>query len=186
MGAGPETRKLSLDNEKNDKNFIMSIDPNTTCSSSYRYTKKIEESNNDFNFKKDVQPEIRKYTFVKELGRGAFGIVSLYRDKKNLNKLIAVKEFVGINESNFPKEYKKERNLLSEINHQFIVKYLFSCFDNNNFYIGLEYCENNDLEQFINKVRNKKEKFPEKFIWKVAYQTLKALEYLHIEKKNCS
>ena len=47
----------------------------------------------------------------------------------------------------------------------------------------MEYCENKDLDKLINKIKSRKEKFEEIFIWKVAYQTLKALEYLHIEKK---
>ena len=170
---------------KTNKNEINNTTLNSTRSSLHRFPKKIGQMNNDFNFKKDelIQPEIRKYSFVKKLGKGGFGTVNLYRENKNLNKLIAVKEFDGINESNFPKEYKKEKKLLSEINHQYIVKYLFSCFDNNNFYIGMEYCENKDLDKLINKIKSRKEKFEEIFIWKVAYQTLKALEYLHIEKK---
>ena len=139
--------------------------------------------NNKHKENEKNKSEISKYTFVKELGSGGFGKVKLYKETNNPRNLIAVKEFTGINESNFTKAMKKEKLLLSEINHKYIVKYLFSCFDHNNFYIGMEYCENNSLNDLINQKINKKEKIDEIFIWKVAYQTLKALEYLHIEKK---
>ena len=129
------------------------------------------------------EPEIRNYTFVKELGTGGFGKVNLYKHNTHPQKLIAVKEFTGINENNFPKEIKKEKNMLLEIKHKYIVKYLFSCFDNNNFYIGMEFCKNGDLNSLINETIKKNKKIEEEFIWKIAYQTLEALEFLHIEKK---
>ena len=47
----------------------------------------------------------------------------------------------------------------------------------------MEYCEKNDLNSYINSYKNKNEKIPEEFIWKVAFQVLDALYYLHNEKK---
>ena len=162
---------------------ILTLD--STFTSSEYYSNNDSKINMDFKFEKNesILPEIRNYIFVKELGKGGFGEVNLYKEIKNPNNLVAVKEFFGINETNFPKEYKKEKKLLLELHHKYIVKYLFSCFDNNNFYIGMEYCENKDLNKLINKTKSKNQKIEEEFIWKVAYQTLQALEYLHIEKK---
>ena len=47
----------------------------------------------------------------------------------------------------------------------------------------MEFCKNRDLDFLINEKRRKNQKVDEEFIWKVAYQTLKALEFLHVEKK---
>ena len=47
----------------------------------------------------------------------------------------------------------------------------------------MEYCEKNDLNSYINSYKNKNEKIPEDFIWKVAFQVLDALHYLHNERK---
>lgn len=47
----------------------------------------------------------------------------------------------------------------------------------------MEYCENNNLEIYIDSMKQKNERIPEDFIWKVAYQSLDALNYLHVEKK---
>ena len=69
------------------------------------------------------------------------------------------------------------------INHPNIIKYYFSGVKNNIFYIAMEFCENRDLQYYINIQKDKNEKIPEKIIWKVAYQALEALQYLHVEKK---
>ena len=135
---------------------------------------------NNNKYEKGI-PDIKKYTFVKELGKGGFGKVNLYKEKKNLHNFIAVKEYIGINE--LPKNLIKEKKILSEINHPYIIKYLFSCFDNNNFYIGMEYCKNRNLDYLINLTIKENSRIKEEYIWKVAYQTLKALAYLHLEKK---
>ena len=175
----------NISNKERNNSIELNTTLNSTVVSLPLHHTKNKKNNINLNDEKIElnQPEIRKYTFVEELGRGGFGKVKLYKEKENPNKLVAVKEYLGISESNFPKEYKKEKKLLSEINHKYIVKYIFSCFDNDNFYIGMEYCEKRDLNKLINNAKKKNEKIEEKFIWKVAYQTLKALEYLHIEKK---
>ena len=184
MGSQIGFIKNALDTSCFEFHKKKEINLDSTMISSELYSNNDRKISMDFTFEKNesIYPEIRNYTFVKELGKGGFGKVNLYKEIKNPNNLVAVKEFFGINETNFPKEYKKEKKLLSEIHHKYIVKYLFSCFDNNNFYIGMEYCENKDLNNLINKTKNKNQKIEEKFIWKVAYQTLQALEYLHIVK----
>ena len=47
----------------------------------------------------------------------------------------------------------------------------------------MEYFKNLDLQNYIKNKIDKKEKIQEDFIWKVAYQTLDALNYLHTIKK---
>ena len=193
-----------INNQRNkydtSTNFSSSFDGYRTSNTIYtssklnpkEYSNKKNKINNKINNKTKLnfeekesnilnEPEIRNYTFVRDLGTGGFGKVKLY--KENTQKLVAVKEFIGVNENNFPKEIKKEKNLLLEISHPYIIKYLFSCFDNNNFYIGMEFCINRDLDFLINENRKNNQKLDEEFIWKVAFQTLKALEYLHVQKK---
>lgn len=184
MGAFSDTHVITKKPQCLYNNKSLS----TTCNTSSTLKINNYSCNNKYfknKYKENdlIQPEIRKYTFIKGLGEGGFGKVSLYRENNNPKNLIAVKEFSGFNEDNFPKYIKKEKKLLSEIRHKYIIKYIFSCFDNNNFYIGMEFCENGALEYLINKKIAKKEKVDEDFIWKVAYQALRALEYLHIVKK---
>ena len=69
------------------------------------------------------------------------------------------------------------------INHPNIINYYFSCQRNNNLYIAMEFCQKKDLQNYINDKKDKNEKISEDKIWKVAYQTLDALQYLHVEKK---
>ena len=202
MGNEPNSKNYQKNNYDTNTNFSTYSGGNRTNNTTYtnsklyskEYSNKMNNKSNKNNYKSKMnfegkesihlnEPEIKNYSFVREIGTGGFGKVNLYKEIRNPQKLIAVKEFNGVNEDNFPKEIKKEKNLLLEINHPHIIKYLFSCFDNNNFYIGMEFCKNRDLDFLINEKRRKNQKVDEEFIWKVAYQTLKALEFLHVEKK---
>ena len=202
MGNDPNVINNQRNKYDTSTNFSSSFDGYRTSNTIYtsskvnpkEYSNKKNKINNKINNKTKLnfeekesnilnEPEIRNYTFVRDLGTGGFGKVKLYKENRNSQKLVAVKEFIGVNENNFPKEIKKEKNLLLEISHPYIIKYLFSCFDNNNFYIGMEFCINRDLDFLINENRKNNQKLDEEFIWKVAFQTLKALEYLHVQKK---
>lgn len=132
----------------------------------------------------DIKLNIKDFIFEREIGRGSFGIVKLYCKKNNNNFKIAVKE---LNLNGVAEREKKriiaESTILSKINHPNIVKYYFSYNNNDCFCIAMEYCEKKDIQNFINEKIKKNEKIEENFIWKVCYQSLKALEYLHLQKK---
>jgi serine/threonine protein kinase len=76
---------------------------------------------------------------------------------------------------------EKESKLLSLIAHKNIIKYYFHKIENKKFYLGMEYCKNLDLQNYIKNKIDKNEKIQEDFRWKVVYQTLDALNYLHIK-----
>ena len=64
---------------------------------------------------------------------------------------------------------EKEAELLSSINSEYIVKYYNSFLENNEYFnIIMEYCENSDLNQFINKKRDEK-KLKCNFIYYIKY-----------------
>ncbi len=120
MGTNPPYYEIKLKNHLNSNtqtnSFINNID---TYESSKLIKKnklanlKSNKDNNCYFEKEDINsinlPEIRKYIFVKELGVGAFGKVNLYKERRNPEHLIAVKEFSGITEENFPKKLKKKK-----------------------------------------------------------------------------
>ena len=127
--------------------------------------------------------KIPNYTFSKELKRGTTGNISLYYSDSD-SKKVAIKE-IDISDLNEQKinELKKEAELLKSVNHPNIIQFYESFIVDKNLYIVMEYCEKNDLNSYINSYKNKNEKIPEEFIWKVAFQVLDALYYLHNEKK---
>ena len=72
---------------------------------------------------------------------------------------------------------------MKSVNHPNIIQFYESFIEDKNLYIVMEYCEKSDLNSYINDCKNKDEKIPEEFIWKVAFQVLDALHYLHNERK---
>jgi NIMA (never in mitosis gene a)-related kinase len=127
--------------------------------------------------------KLQNYTPSKPLKKGTTGNISLYFSDSD-SKKVAIKE-IDISDLNDQKinELKKEGELLKSVNHPNIIQFYESFIEDKNFYIVMEYCEKNDLNSYINSYKNKNEKIPEDFIWKVAFQVLDALHYLHNERK---
>ena len=122
------------------------------------------------------------FEFINKISKGIFSEIYLYREKQT-KQYFAVKVFpLGRIGQNDIKIFQKETKILESINHPNIVKHYFSFEENNNYYIVKEYCENNDLLKYIYSHKEKNEKISEEMIWKVAYQSLDALNYLHVEK----
>ena len=116
-----------------------------------------------------------------------YGVVSKIRRIKdgkyfvwkeiNLNKLKSAKELSLI---------KEEVDILKVIDSSYIVKYVDKFKDEkaNKLYIVMEYCENGDLKQLIDKYSGKKEHVPENIVWRILCQTSCALKACHQYKPN--
>ena len=124
--------------------------------------------------------KLDNYTKVRLLKKGSTGSVSLYFSNSE-DKKVAIKK-INISDQNEQK-IEKEVELLKSINHPNIIQFYESFIEDKNLYIVMEYCEKSDLNSYINDCKNKDEKIPEEFIWKVAFQVLDALHYLHNERK---
>ena len=126
-----------------------------------------------------------KYEVIGEIGKGSFGTISKIIRKAD-KKILIWKElkYEGI-----PDEEKQfienEINLLKEMNHPNIVKQYETINDvkNSKLYIVMEYCNGEDLEKLISKNKFYKNYLNEELIWDILFQTLRALNYIHNEKK---
>jgi NIMA (never in mitosis gene a)-related kinase len=78
-----------------------------------------------------------------------------------------------------------EVNILRDLKHPNIVKYLDRIIDkqNSKIYIIMEYCEGGDLANFLKKIKKEKEEFPEDAIWKILSQIIMALYEIHKRKE---
>ena len=95
-----------------------------------------------------------KYEEIKELGKGGFGRVIKVLNKLD-NKYYALKEILIREETeNDIKNYQKEADFLSKFNCENIVKYYDSFKEGEKFYILMEYCDGQNLKEFINKNKN--------------------------------
>lgn len=114
------------------------------------------------------------YTIISELGRGAFSTV--YKIKSNINQQYYCLKKINLKKT---KDKNNEINLLQNLSHINLVKYISSCTDESGIYIIMEYCEYGDLYSLLHSVRKKKVYVNEDIIWNIAYQSLQALNYLH-------
>lgn len=121
------------------------------------------------------------YEHVKVIGKGSFGLVSQIRRKSD-GKILVWKE---VNYGQMSEKEKQlivtEVNILRELRHPYIVKYLDRVIDKSNtkIYIVQEFCDNGDLGQFIKQKKRRGEHIDEKFIWKVFTNIFLALKECH-------
>ena len=152
--------------------------------------KKVKILKGDFFFteKKDI------YEIDKELGKGFLGVVYKIQKKKN-GKFFALKQIVT-EKTNIIKIIQKEiQNMILLRNEKNIVK-IFDVYRQDNFvgnflkkiyskkdnavcfYIIMEFCENGNLHDFINKEISDKENLRDK----IACQIINAVNSCHKEK----
>ena len=104
----------------------------------------------------NIEIDYRKYKVIEQLGKGGFGRV--YK-VMNENKFYAIKEVNLEDESKESiAEVKKEAEILSKFDNEYIIKYFGSSINNDKFYIIMEYVDGKDLRNILNehKKENKK------------------------------
>ena len=107
----------------------------------------------DRQFLQDDTIELDDLVFIKELGKGNYGSVSLVSSKKN-NYLYAIKA-INIKQIIFEKMQKNlklEKNILLQIDHPFIVKLVKCMKDSYNIYFLMEYLKGADLFDVIREI----------------------------------
>jgi serine/threonine protein kinase len=118
-----------------------------------------------------------KYLLGDEIGKGAYGRVYKGLDLEN-GDFVAIKQ---VSLENIPPEdlasIMLEIDLLKNLNHKNIVKYLGSFKTKTHLYIILEYVENGSLASMIKP--NKFGAFPESLVAFYIAQVLEGLVYLH-------
>lgn len=118
-----------------------------------------------------------KYLLGDEIGKGAYGRVYKGLDLEN-GDFVAIKQ-VSL-ENIFPEDLAsimQEIDLLKNLNHKNIVKYLDSFKTKSHLHIILEYVENGSLASIIKP--NKFGAFPESLVAVYISQVLEGLVYLH-------
>ncbi|KAJ6816401.1 MAP3K epsilon protein kinase 1-like isoform X1 [Iris pallida] len=118
-----------------------------------------------------------KYLLGDEIGKGAYGRVYKGLDLEN-GDFVAIKQ---VSLENIPQEdlniIMQEIDLLKNLNHKNIVKYLGSLKTKTHLHIILEYVENGSLANIIKP--NKFGPFPESLVAVYIAQVLEGLVYLH-------
>ena len=131
----------------------------------------------DFISSKGIDPE-NEFDLIELVGQGNYGRVYKAMHKKT-GKIYSAK-IAYIEKTNEVESFKKEINILSQCNNQYIVHYFASYIKGHQIWIILEFCDGGSLYELIKILpRN----LNEEEIASLVYMILKGLIFLHENKK---
>ena len=131
----------------------------------------------DFISSKGIDPET-EFDLIELIGQGNYGRVYKAIHKRT-GKIYSAK-IAYIEKTNEVESFKKEINILSQCNNQYIVRYYGSYIKGHQIWIILEFCDGGSLYELIKILpRN----LNEEEIASIIYMILKGLVFLHENKK---
>ncbi len=95
----------------------------------------------------------RRYSDIKELGKGGMGIVYRATDKK-LGRKVALKVMLSefVNNNKAVERFLREAKAIATLNHPYIVS-VFDVSSEKNVYIAMEYVEGENLKTILHRVK---------------------------------
>ena len=124
-----------------------------------------------------------KYEYISTIGKGSYGIVKLYKDRKIKSMKYAIKsikkDFFNLNSI---ENILKEIEILRNLDYPNIVKYFETYEDENYLHIVMEYIQGDSLYNLLKNNNNQKIHFKEKEIKKIILTLLKVVSFLHKKK----
>ena len=122
---------------------------------------------------------LSNYEIEKQLGKGTYGVVYKVK-KRDDNKIYVLKQIslLGLTDSQ-KDEVKLEAKVLSKIKSKYVVKYYDSFEEDAKLNIIMEYCDNGDLNDFLERHKLTKHLLPENLVWKIFIKITLGMADIH-------
>lgn len=121
-----------------------------------------------------------RYTKIKEIGKGSYGVVSLMQDKLDNNRYVVVKT-IKVKKKNISelKSAQQEASFLKQLHHPNVIQF-FDAFQKSptEFCIVLEYADAKDLNHYLKTHSN----LSEERILRIFSQVILGISYIHSKK----
>ena len=101
--------------------------------------------------------------YIKFLGKGKFGSVSLVHNNQNLYAIKAISIKMVEKEKMLWKYFVNERNIMLSLDHPFIVKMVKSLRNNKYCFILMEFVNQKNLDEYLSKKRTKRNIYETQF-----------------------
>jgi len=135
---------------------------------------------NDFKQKEaSIGSRLSDFEIVKQLGKGSYGTVYVVRSKLDMNTYVMKKMELNHLKESQQRECYREVSILRKVSHPNIIKYYSSFLENESLCIIMEYAELGDLYTLIKHYKRHQKFFEEILLWRIAFEVLNGLEYLH-------
>ena len=126
-----------------------------------------------------VGSRLSEFEIVKQLGKGSYGTVYVVRSKLDKNTYVMKKMELNHLKESQQRECYREVSILRKVSHPHIIKYYSSFLENESLCIIMEYAELGDLYTLIKHYKRHQKFFEEIILWRIAFEVLNGLEYLH-------
>ena len=126
-----------------------------------------------------VGSRLSDFEIIKQLGKGSYGTVYTVKSKIDSNVYVMKKMELNHLKESQQRECYREVSILRKVSHPNIIKYFASFLENESLCIIMEYAELGDLYTLIKHYKRHQKYFDEILLWRISYEILTGLEYLH-------